>query len=209
MGEPVVTRERRRALAALAIFLASGAAGCDTPASDASSSSSTGSWSGGPEDLSDVIYEGGATDEALVALLAHTPVGGPDDGAKFVSPTDGASLPAASPYAFSWTAVVARATPTWPERALDLLLGGVRTAYAHGAPISGRAYFVVFQTPTNAKLLRVFTTNLAYTPDAAAWQRLVDAGAFTVVIGDAIFDENKVAADGGPFVGPPISVSVK
>lgn len=181
--------------------------GCSDPSTD-DATSSTGSWSGGAEDLSDVIYEGGATDEALLVMLGHAIVGTETDGAAFAAPSEGAVMAASSPFEFKWSAMVARRDESFVERAFSFLLGEGE-AYAHGAPISGRAYFVVFQTPTNPKLLRVFTTNLSYTPDDAAWQKLVSAGQFTARIGNAIFDENKVAEGGGPFVGAERMMTVK
>lgn len=188
--------------------------GCSEPSTDGGTSSSgTGSWSGGADDLSDVIYEGGATDEALVVMLGRATVGTEADGPGFSAPIEGATTPASPPLEFEWSAMVARRSPggreeSFLERAFSFLLGEGE-AFAHGAPISGRAYFVVFQTPDDPKLLRVFTTNLSYTPDAAAWEKLVSAGQFTARIGTAIFDENKIAEGGGPFVGKARSMTVK
>lgn len=197
----------RRATLTLPLALLGGI-GCSEASTDGGTSSGTGSWNGGADDLSDVIYEGGATDEALVVMLGRSTVGTEADGPGFSAPTEGAAVPAAPPFEFEWSAMVARREESFLERALSLLLGEGE-AYAHGAPISGRAYFVVFQTPTNPKLLRVFTTNLSYTPDAAAWEKLVSAGQFTARIGTAIFDENKVADGGGPFVGKSRSMIVQ
>jgi hypothetical protein len=86
---------------------------------------------------------------------------------------------------------------------------GVREAHAHGAPISGRAYFLVFRTASEPELLRVFTMKLEYTPSADAWNLLAEAGEpIQVDVVSAIFDANDIAAGGGPFVGVPLHFGV-
>ncbi len=83
----------------------------------------------------------------------------------------------------------------------------MREAHAHGAPVNGRAYLLTFMTASNAKLLRVFTTELQYLPDTAAWETLsgsVDAVGVTIT--NAIFEQNRVAQGGGPFVGPALQL---
>lgn len=193
----------RRSVLAFTASVAAGAAGCsdDEPSSTSSTGASTGS---GAEDLSDVVYEGGATDEALVALLAQSPKDDATQAAGLVAPTSGETISAATPFAFSWAVGAASfREPDALERAIGLLLG-VREAHAHGTPISGRAYFLVFSTQTDTKLLRVFTTALTYTPSADAWAKLTAAGApVTVEIVNAIFESNRVADGGGPYAGTP------
>jgi hypothetical protein len=84
---------------------------------------------------------------------------------------------------------------------------GVRTAHAHGTPIDGRAYFLVFRTEENPRLLRVFTTRLDYTPSAEAWAKLSGEGGgpITVEITGAIFEQNRIPQDGGPWLGETLS----
>jgi hypothetical protein len=94
--------------------------------------------------------------------------------------------------------------------ALGWLLAGVRPAYAHGTPYSGTAYFVVFSTTANPKLLRVFTPNTNYTPDATALGTLKGANdTIHAVITDAIFDQNRIATSGGPWKGTEITFTIK
>ena len=191
---------RRRALA-LTVGLAVASCAGGEPSSTSSTGGSTGS---GADDLSDVIYEGGATDEALIALLAQTPKSDPAQAVGLVAPTEGETLGAATPFAFSWAVGSAsRRAPGALERAIGFLFR-VREAHAHGTPISGRAYFLVCSTASNEKLLRVFTTALTYTPSADAWAKLVAAGApIRVDIVIAIFESNRVADGGGPYGGTP------
>lgn len=215
------------------------------------SDSGTGGEGGdeGNPAYADVVYEGGATDEALDALATATLVTDPASAANFTAPTDGMVVPAASPPTFTWkTGPVSSLTPpsngvrfafddassevrdaspfvraesasaargqtrsidAAASRALGVLLGNVPTAYAHGTPTSGPAYFVVFSTSTNDKLLRVFTSNTSYTPDATAFGKLTAAGsAITAVITNAQFDQNRIAQDGGPWKGTAITFTV-
>ncbi|WP_437955306.1 hypothetical protein WME76_27720 [Sorangium sp. So ce119] len=187
--------------------------------------------SAGPE-LDDVIYEGGATDEALIVLLAAEPKDEPSQGTAFDAPEDGATLPgdAAPALAFHIAGAAQGAgpapalrlatgdapgareaggagAPVWAE--LGALLGPARAALAHGTPVNGRAYFLVFSTPEREGLLRVFTTKLTYTPDAAAWDKLRAAGApITVSVINAVFENNRIVQGGGPFTGEPVTFSV-
>ncbi|WP_437808016.1 hypothetical protein [Sorangium sp. So ce1078] len=188
--------------------------------------------SSGPN-LDDVIYEGGATDEALIALLAAEPKDEPSQGTAFDAPEDGATLPgdAAPELTFHVAGAAQRTAPRaapaprsagaapgareagaagaslWAE--VGALLGPVRAAQAHGTPINGRAYFLVFSTAEREGLLRVFTTKLSYTPDAAAWEKLRAAGApLTVSVLNAVFENNRIVQGGGPFTGEPVSFSV-
>ncbi|WP_437630835.1 hypothetical protein [Sorangium sp. So ce854] len=192
-----------------------------------------GETSSVPE-LADVIYEGGATDEALEVLLAAEPKDDPAQGTVFDAPEDGAALPGdAAPeltfrIAGAAQGAAPRAAPAPRRAAVDLrarepgaagsplwgelgaLLGPARAARAHGTPVNGRAYFLVFSTPGREGLLRVFTTRLSYTPDAAAWEKLRAAGApITVDVTNAIFENNRIVQGGGPFAGEPITFSIE
>ncbi|WP_437478536.1 hypothetical protein WME75_30480 [Sorangium sp. So ce1014] len=216
------------ALAALvSAGMYAGACGHDHDHGDTSSGTSSG------PDVDDVIYEGGATDEALLALLAAAPKDEPSQGTVFDAPAEGATLAGdAAPEltfrvagAAQWRAPgaapalrFAGAAPgagdsgaagasLWAE--VGALLGPVRAARAHGTPINGRAYFLVFSTAEREGLLRVFTTKLSYTPDAAAWEKLRAAGApITASVINAVFENNRIVQGGGPFPGEPVSFSV-
>ncbi len=85
---------------------------------------------------------------------------------------------------------------------------GPREAIAHGTPISGRAYFVIFAAQNAERLVRLFTTSLEYIPTSDVWTRLATAHDISVTITNAIFEENRVAIDGGPFRGPTTTVIV-
>jgi hypothetical protein len=192
----------------------------------------------------DVVFEGGATDEALDALVMASLVDDPSSAANFTAPTDGVVVPATSAPTFTWKlGPVASATPAlsgsryardhsapfdangaspfehsrgaplWLEhvasRGIGMLLAGVPPAYAHGTPTSGPAYFLLFTTSTNDKLLRVFTSSTSYTPDDSAFGKLKGAGGtITAVITNAQFDQNRIAQDGGPWKGTAITFTV-
>lgn len=176
--------------------------GCESPANPSMPASTD-------PDIEGVVYESLATDEGLVALLGQQAASDPAQNAIFDLPITQMSLPAASAATFAWH-IGESATlspPSLRKWAFDVdSILGPRQAYAHGAPINGRGYFLVFSTPAAPKLLRVFTTNLTYTPDATAWATLVSAGVpISLTITNAIFEDSRVAQDGGPYAGPAIS----
>jgi hypothetical protein len=179
--------------------------------------------------IADVVFEGGATDEALEALIAAGATSDLTQGTRFLEPLAGATLDPSTPITFRWAvgqtdakapsveapsrvagvprrSVADLAEPGLVERALGALLG-VRTAHAHGTPIDGRAYFLVFRTESNPRLLRVFTTRLDYTPSSEAWAKLTGEGGGTITaeITGAIFEQNRIPADGGPWLGETTS----
>lgn len=198
-----------------ALFIGCGDSGTDAPV----------------DELADVVYEGGATDEAAEALLAGTVKNDAAQAAIFTWPSDGDILEPDAVPTFCWHVGAtasndaparprvgaldpARApSPAWDRAAravLEPLFSGVRPAYAHGDPINGPAYFLVFSTSSDAKLLRVFTTLVDYTPDAASWDELKAAGApITATVTWAQFDTNRIATDGGPFAGTPITFTIR
>lgn len=177
--------------------------GCESPAEPKTPVST---------DISDVVYDGLATDEALVILLGFKAQSDPSQNAVVDNPAPQMSLSAASPATFAWHIgeMASVSPPPLRKNTLDIgALLGPALAHAHGAPINGRGYFLVFSTPASPKLLRVFTTELTYTPDAAAWATLVSAGGpISLTVTNAIFEDNRVAQDGGPFAGAAISFSM-
>jgi hypothetical protein len=181
-----------------------------------------------PEEIADVVYEGGATDEALEALLGGTLKDDPSEGAVFTWPADGEKLLRSNPVSFcvrigpaegAGASVAptdvrlgaASDTPRWlgvlPATVAFPVFALPQTALAHGTPINGRAYFFVFSTADDPALLRVFTTSPDYIPDDAAVARLhAVSDKIKVEVTNAIFEENRIPADAGPFKGVPITV---
>lgn len=181
--------------------------------------SSDGSSSSAPDDplnVADVIYVGSPTDEALLHLLDAAPQDVPQKYVVLDSPDTSAPVPKDAPATLSFhpasqasrTLPGAR-TPTnrdtaWRHawRSVGKLLSPIGTAHAHGVPYNGTAYFLVVSDAASHRLLRVFTNQTSYTPDAKAWQRLAAAPQpLTLVISSAFFEENQIPDDGGPFVG--------
>ncbi len=94
-----------------------------------------------------------------------------------------------------------RSFPAW----LGELIGPERTALAAPATLDQKGYFLLFSTDSTPRLLRVFTTETTYTPDAKAWKTLADAGTWTklIVVAGAFLKDDLVVGT-GPFVGAPI-----
>ena len=177
--------------------------------------------SGGQASLAGVVYEGGATDEALEALVATPAKTNAAEAVAFTAPAEGAVVPVDPVPTFKWAIGGGDARlppadllrlpgghtethePGWIERLIH-----AREAHAHGVPISGRAYFVTFSDAAGTPVLRVFTQKLEYTPAADALEKLAVAGAVKADVVNAIFEENRIVADGGPFTGTPRSFSV-
>lgn len=166
------------------------------------------------EGLEDVVYEGGATDEALESMLAAEPVTGSDEAPSLTSPGDGTKLdPAGDPPTFEWKngPIALRDGAGAPAHpffdGLREFVGPMRAAHAHGAPVNGNAYLLVIGTPSNDHFVRVFTTKTSWTPDAATWEKIGTATEpMNVWVMRGIFDENELAADGGPYQGPWIAI---
>ncbi len=165
---------------------------------------------------SDAIYEGGATDEALNALLAAQTRSDPSGGPAFLTPKGGDKLPGAAPAKFTWKAsgtALLRSPALRPAPAHALTRapwGPERAAHAHGDPVNGRTFLVTFSKPGNDKLLRVFTTRSEYQPDATAWGKLKAAGApVTATLTTAVFENNRLVQGQTPVVGPGITFTVE
>ena len=175
-------------------------------------------------ELADVLFEGGATDEALVALDSaldqKAPVDDPTRAPILDMPT-GAMLPKSPIPTFTWhfggmtrnlhvptLLQLPESTPTF-RSALGEFFGPVKAAHAHGDPLVGPAAFLVFSTATNPKLTRVFTNLTSYTPTQAVWDKLVAANAeITLSLIGAEFDANRIADGGGPFQGTKYAFTI-
>ncbi len=168
----------------------------------------------------DVIYDGGANDEALDVLLAATLVDDVDQAAHVIAPTMEAPLSRTEAPEFSWQvgAPTAKATPNGspPDRATDkrqrslssppaMASWLISSAHAHGAPVNGRAYLLVIEDERGDVVYRVFTTNLKHLVPSAIWADIT-AGSetMTVSILHAVFTNDAIADNGGPWLGPSV-----
>lgn len=151
----------------------------------------------------------------LEQMLGVAPVADATRGATFDFPAEGALVPVAPPAAFAWhtggaTGILRGARSPNALASALMLVGPERSAFAHGKPVNGNGFFLVFSTADNDKVLRVFTTSTSYTPDDAAWQKLVGAGApVTATILTAVFENNFLVSDGGPFSGTPVTFTIE
>ena len=172
-----------------------------------------------PAGYDDVIYGGGATDEAFAAFLTAVesapPANNPGQAPALTAPAD-VELSASTIPTFSWSlGSSARLTPPAPPALLRAepreeswvaplaaLLGPVRAAHAHGTPYTGFATYLIVSSDANPKLARVFTGETSWTPDASVWARITAAKApITVELQGAQFVDNRIDMDGGPFQG--------
>jgi hypothetical protein len=176
----------------------------------------------GPEG---VIYEGTATDEALVVLLAATPKAGAT--VTITAPTSDQMVPAAAPMTFTWTGGLSAAASPAPDvevgrdlglgqpkpllqRVLASLVGTfqVRPALAHPMPHNGQGYYLRVIS-NNKEIVKVFTSARSYTPDAATWQRLTAAGGeLRATLLSAFFEKNSITSDGGPVEAAPVNFRI-
>ena len=138
--------------------------------------------------IADVLLEGKATEDELRVVLGNEADDWAWAGGAFDTPEDGQALPAAAPFEFSW-----RSDPVISEP-------GKNEA----------SYLLVFSSPGNGKLLRVFTTLSTYTPSAGDWDKLVQAGAaITLNITGATFADGVLVEEGGPHAGQTLTFTVE
>lgn len=175
-------------------------------------------------DIDDVVFEGGASTDALETLLDAKVVDSPPDAAEFTWPTNGDIVELSPPPTFCWRqgAIEARLdlpnplrversmgrtakrAPSWFDRWF-----GVNTAFADGDPLSGRGFLLVFSSAAQPEFLRVFTTLADYTPDAPHMALLTSQkGTIQAVVTTAIFADNVVTKTGGPFKGIPVTFTM-
>lgn len=171
------------------------------------------------------------------ALDQGAPVDAPTRAPALDSPADAAAIPKASAPTFAWHFGAMAKAPRGGSFAPDLdenaafaplspapqaarpsrllikplreLFGPVRSAYAHGTPFTGAATYLVFSTDSDAKLLRVLTSETSYAPDVAAWDKLAAAGKpITLSLSAAEFENNRIVQEGGPFAGSSITFTI-
>lgn len=218
-------------LCGLTSFGLYGGASCSSSKETTGGTSASGTGgAGGASEQKVVVYEGEATDEALEALMAVEGPKDPSTYAVFDEPKEGVVLPASPAPTFKWhlktpssgdpdagtdggsdagafllrpAALPQRQALRGPLLDLVELFGKERTAEAHGTPISGLAYLLLFSSDKDNDLLRVFTTKTTYTPGPGAMEILQGAeGPIQVWILTGVFDNNALTPDGGPFRGP-------
>jgi len=120
--------------------------------------------------------------------------------ATLITPLAGVKLPVSMPYKFTWT------TASFPSAPSD---GGAGdTDGGASGKLSGVGYVVSFvDANTSKELLRVHTTDTAYTPDAPSWAKLVAAAkmpgppALQIKIVAALFADGAIAAGTNPVTG--------
>lgn len=200
-----------------------GGASCSGAHDHASTTGGTGG--AGAQDA--VVYEGEANDEALAALVAIEGPKDPTTYALFDAPAEGAVLPASPAPTFTWHLTTTSASDAGTDGGAFLLgakpqerfaslgplldlFGPERAARAHGTPLTGLGYLILFTTETNDNLLRVFTTKTSYTPGTGAMDLFKGVkGTIQAWILTGVFDNNVLTPDGGPFRGPWISFELQ
>jgi len=170
----------------------------------------------GPQDISEVIYVGGTTDEALLRLLDATAKDDPQRLLNLDSPDLAAPVAKDSPATFQFHALSpsTRAPDLRPRQVPQSsrwahawhefvdLVSPERIAHAHGAAFNGTAYYLVFSDADSKQKLQLFTSDTSYLPEANAWQSLATAPQpLTLDITWASFEANDIPQDSGPFVG--------
>ena len=188
----------------LLVALASSAAYMPACSSSSDSAASSTALTAG------VLYEGEATEVTLLQILNTEADSWGWAGGAFIAPkpdkalavNTGATIVSAdTPYTFAW-----RSDPSdvFPQAGAAGAL-----SIAAGGGFTGMAYLLVFSTPENPRLLRVYTTNPSYTPSAAAWQQLVSAkGPITAALTTATFENDALTVEGGPHGGQQLSLTI-
>ncbi|HSU38083.1 MAG TPA: hypothetical protein VLJ38_00915 [Polyangiaceae bacterium] len=199
--EPPSKGRRLLLVAAPAVLL--GACSSDTPEP---------AGSGAPlvdrADIADVIYRTGATDEGLLTLLNARPVSEPSAEPVVTAPAEAANLTPLTSFEYRAGTTALRRVRRARAWSLDDFFALERTAFAHGAPMNGDAFLLAFSTSRAPKLLRVFTQDKSYAPTDDEWQRLAAAGEIiTLTLTRGVFEQGRLIADGGPFVGKPLHFS--
>jgi hypothetical protein len=161
------------------------------------------------EDIADVIYRPGTNDEGVLTLLNSPPVDKPSAEPVITTPADQAKLMAATTFSYQVGTTATRDGARARAWSLPEWFTLERSAFAHGTPMNGDGYLLVFSTSHAPKLLRVVTLDQSYVPTDDEWQRLAGASeVVTLTLTRAILEESRLTADGGPFVGKPIHFTV-
>jgi hypothetical protein len=139
--------------------------------------------------LAGVVFVGGADEPALEQLVTAPPPGDMANGVVIDAPSNDSILNAATVITFRWH------SPGGTEPA----------AHADTGTMSGAGYFLTFGTDLKSEVLRVFTTETSYTPDAEAWKTLSADMIWTELsIVSAVFQDDQIVPGEGPFEGAPV-----
>jgi hypothetical protein len=123
------------------------------------------------------------------------------------APTEGQSVPRATPFTFAWTAPIASRPRLRAPRAMTLAdelrrwTTLIPEAEAHCEPFSGRAYELRFRVG-GATVLRRQQSATTWTPDARDWGILVAGGGGRTVeltVYTALFNNGQIGVGAGPF----------
>ncbi|MSP90696.1 MAG: hypothetical protein EXR79_02640 [Myxococcales bacterium] len=174
-----------------------------------------------PASLADVLFQAGTTDEALAALLDAPATTDPTQGPAWDAPTPNAVLPKSLTPTFRWhrgpqargpqRSVPPGAQVAWlrPLGRLVRALAPVQAAWAHGASLNGTAHFLELGASGKPALVRVFTANGSWTPPADVWAIVAATrGPITARLTSAVFEADRVAPGGGPWVASPVTFTV-
>lgn len=167
-------------------------------------------------DLEGVVYLGGANDEGLQLLLDARAK--PSPSPVFTAPAAGTVIEEPTTFSYhagessSFDPAARRPRPNRSRKSsfeLSRLFGAEQSAFAHGAPMNGPGYLLTFASADNPKVLRVFTDQTTYLPNASEWATLAGAaGELSVTLRLAVFDEGRLATGGGPFESAPLAFTI-
>jgi hypothetical protein len=153
-------------------------------------------------------YGGKASDEAWLTILDAYDLATTDaDAATLTAPALDAVL-TGDPAALTWTSPLseasfvfppaAHASPGFTDRAAAALASLFSSrAHAHLPPVTGDIHYVELAISGEACGVRALTTDLAWTPTAAEWERLRGKGPITLTLTSAYLNNNRVTE--GPF----------
>jgi hypothetical protein len=154
---------------------------------------------GGDSDLPEVTYDGGASDEAFERFWdkVETAEVSTTKGAALSSPVPDSEVPKGTPPKISWSipGIATKLPVHGPSRSAPSLFFSV--AEAHLPAVTGNVFLLELGA-SGVDPVRVFTTNVEWTVDAATWSKLIAGnGPITIQIWNAYLNQNVV--EEGPF----------
>lgn len=145
--------------------------------------------------IADVVRQGDVTDSQLRTFLANEAQEWAWAGGRLDTPVDGGVLPSDAPFEFTWES----------DNTVDPPAAGATNDLQ-------LVHLLVFSTQAEPNLLRVFSTLNSYTPDAATWETLKEAGQsgpITLSLNSATLMGSELVVDGGPFIGETVSFTIE